>query len=377
MIETTRCKSERMFQGPAALLFSLAMLFAVTLPLIAGDVIPDYPEHQELSYYLDASGHRQPVQTADDWEVRKKHLLALMQSVMGKVPNPASPVPLNVNVVEETRVGRLIRRKLTYQTDSPSRRVSAYLFVPEVVSEQVPGILCLHQTIRIGKREPAGLGDNENLQYALHLARRGYVTLAPDYPSFGECEFDFDPRHGYQSGTMKAIYDNMRAVDLLVSLEEVDAKRIGCIGHSLGGHNTMFTAAFESRIKAMISNCGFTRFHKYYGGKLAGWTSKRYMPLIASRHHNNPDEVPFDFTEIVGSFAPRPFLASAPLHDSNFEVSGVKDVIAAARPIYALYGKPENLAANYPDCEHDFPPEARKVAYEFFDRHLQHQPTTP
>ena len=170
---------------------------------------------------------------------------------------------------------------------------------------------------------------------------------------------------------MKAVYDNIRAVDLLASLAEVDAERIGCIGHSLGGHNTMFTAVFEPRIKVMVSNCGFTRFHKYYGGNLAGWTSGRYMPLISSRHQNDPDRVPFDFTEIVGSFAPRPFLASAPIGDANFEVSGVRDVIAAARPIYALYGQAENLQANYPESRHDFPPGARAVAYEFFDRHLK------
>ena len=174
---------------------------------------------------------------------------------------------------------------------------------------------------------------------------------------------------------MKAIYDNIRAVDLLQSRTEVDGERIGCIGHSLGGHNTMFTAVFEPRIKVMVSNCGFTRFHKYYKGRLAGWTSKRYMPLIASRYGNDPDRVPFDFTEIVGSFAPRPFLASSPVRDGNFEVSGVKETMIVAKPIYKLYGKQANLQANHPDCGHDFPPEARKVAYEFFDRHLQHTPT--
>ena len=47
-------------------------------------------------------------------------------------------------------------------------------------------MLCLHHTVAIGKDEPVGLGMRENLQYALHLAERGYVTLAPDYPSFGE-----------------------------------------------------------------------------------------------------------------------------------------------------------------------------------------------
>jgi hypothetical protein len=133
----------------------------------------------------------------------------------------------------------------------------------------------------------------------------------------------------------------------------------------------MFTAAFEPRIKALVSNCGFTRLHKYYGGKLAGWTSNRYMPRISMVHGNNPDEVPFDFPEIVAAFAPRPFLASSPIGDGNFEVSGVRDTIAAAQPIYALYGKPDHLQANYPDCGHDFPPAVRSVAYEFLDKHLR------
>jgi pimeloyl-ACP methyl ester carboxylesterase len=298
-----------------------------------------------------------------------------MQSVMGPVPRPKKPVPLDVRTLEETKLGRLTRRKIHYHTDSPDRRVAAYLFLPPATAGRVPAMLCLHQTTNIGKEEPVGLGGLPNLRYALELAQRGYVTLAPDYPSFGDSKFDFAPRHGYTSGTMKAIYDNMRAVDLLQSLEQVDPNRIGCIGHSLGGHNTMFTAAFEPRIKAMVSSCGFTRFHKYYEGKLKGWTSPRYMPLIDTRYGNDPNQVPFDFTEIVASFAPRPFFASSPLRDGNFEVSGVRDVIAAAKPIYKLYGKEENLQAYYPDCEHDFPPDARELAYKFLDKHLEHTPT--
>ena len=72
---------------------------------------------------------------------------------------------------------------------------------------------------------------------------------------------------------MKAIWNNMRAIDLLQTLPEVDGQRIGCIGHSLGGHNAMFTAAFDTRIQALVSSCGFTSFAKYYGGNLKGWTS--------------------------------------------------------------------------------------------------------
>ena len=334
---------------------------------------PKYPEHQDLMYTLDARGTQRPVENLVDWQTRRGHILGNMQLVMGAVPDASRKVPLQVQQLEEVPVGKLVRRKLAYSTEATDR-VTAYLFLPPLAEgTKAPAILCLHQTTKIGKEEPAGMGGNPNLHYALHLAERGYVTLAPDYPSFGEHGYDFDPRHGYQSGTMKAIWDNMRAVDLLQSLPQVDPERIGCIGHSLGGHNTMFTAAFDPRIKVLVSNCGFTRFHKYYGGKLAGWTSNRYMPLIAKNYGNDPDQVPFDFTEIVGLFAPRPFLASAPVRDSNFEVSGVRDVIEAAKSVYALYGKTHHLQANYPESEHDFPESARDVAYDFFDQHLRRE----
>jgi dienelactone hydrolase len=353
------------------LILAAAALHSVLPTRILGDELPVYREHQDLSYYLDARGDRHPIRTVAEWKIRRSHILAHMQSVMGGLPHPAHPVPLDVRISEEIPLGPIIRRKIDYRTDSSARRVSAYLFLPKEAKGRRPAVLCLHQTTNIGKQEPAGLGGKPNLHYALELAERGYVTLAPDYPSFGEYEYDFDPNKGYVSGTMKAIYDNTRAIDLLQSLPQVDGDRIGCMGHSLGGHNSIFTAAFDPRIKAVVSNCGFTRFHRYYGGKLKGWTSPRYMPRIASVYGNDPDRVPFDFPEIVAVIAPRAFLASSPLHDDNFEVSGVRDVIAAARPIYALFGKPENLAANYPDCQHDFPPAAREVAYKFLDRHLK------
>lgn len=332
---------------------------------------PNYSEHLKLDYYLDKNGNRHPVKSVKDWEIRKQHILANMQKVMGPLPNPEKKIPLDMKVLEEVEQDNFIRKKISYHTDSKDSRVHAYLFLPKNRKGKVPAVLCLHQTTVPGKMEPAGLSGNPHLHYALELARRGYVTLAPDYPSFGEHEYDFAPEHGYISGTMKAIYDNTRAVDLLTSLKEVNPGKIGCIGHSLGGHNTMYTASFENRIKVMVSSCGFTRFHKYYSGNLAGWTSTRYMPLIRTQYQNNPDLVPFDFTEIVAAFAPRPFFTNSPLHDGNFEVSGVRDVIQAAMPVYQLYGKPENLKAVYPDSQHDFPDQAREQAYQFLDLHLK------
>lgn len=313
------------------------------------------------------------VKTTTDWEQRKQAILSNMQIVMGPLPQPEIPVSLGMEVLERKQLPFGYRQKIRYHTDHPDQWVHAWLFLPFPENTPAPAVLCLHQTTRLGKDEPAGLGGKENLHYAYELAERGFVTLAPDYPSFGDSlDYDFEA-DDYISGTMKAIYDNIRAVDLLKSLPQVQDERIGCIGHSLGGHNTMFTAAFEPRIKAMVSCCGYTRFHKYYGGQLKGWTSSRYMPKIATQYDNDPDKVPFDFPGIIGTFAPRPFLSVSPVRDSNFEVSGVKDSIAAAGKVYALFGAVENLRVIYPDCGHDFPPEARETAYRFFENVLKHK----
>jgi dienelactone hydrolase len=347
----------------------LPALFLIPLVLATGAEPPFYPDKTNLLVLRDAEGKELPIRTKEDWAKRRMHILENMQLVMGPLPGEARKVPLDVKITDEVKTAKYIRKKLTYAAEKDDR-VPAHLLIPLDAKGKLPAVLCLHQTVAIGKDEPAGLGERENLRYAVHLAERGYVALAPDYPSFGEYKYDF-AKSDFTSGSMKAVWNNMRAIDLLVSLPEVDAERIGCIGHSLGGHNTMFTAVFDTRIKALVSNCGFTSAPKYKGGDLKGWTSDRYMPLIKTKYDLKPEKLPFDFPEVVASFAPRAFLASSPTGDDNFEVSGVKDCIAAAKPVYELLGAKEKLAANYPDCKHDFPPEVRKVAYEWLDRWLK------
>ena len=208
---------------------------------------------------------------------------------------------------------------------------------------------------------------------ALELAKRGYVVLVPDYPSFGDYKYDFNADK-YISGSMKGIFNHMRAVDLLQSRPEVDPARIGAIGHSLGGHNAMFVGVFDERIKVIVSSCGWTPLHDYYGGKLEGWTSDRYVPTIRDVYKLDPDSVPFDMYEIVAALAPRGFFSNSPLHDSNFDVAGVRKAIAEAKPIYELLGAPEQLQVRYPDAGHEFPPAVRHEAYQFIDRILEHTP---
>jgi hypothetical protein len=104
----------------------------------------------------------------------------------------------------------------------------------------------------------------------------------------------------------------------------------------------------------------------YSGGNLKGWSSDRYMPLIATIYHNSPKELPFDFSDIFLAIAPRAVFINAPLHDSNFSVEGVDICVAKVTSRFPS----DRLVVEHPDCEHDFPLDVRQRAYRFLDREL-------
>ena len=345
--------------------FAWRYLWVASVPLSCFSFIASVPESQQTL----------PVRSKDEWATRRVDTLEKLQRVMGNLPETDS-APLDLRVLGEERVDRIRRQKITFVSEvlkGRPDRVSAYLLLPDrsATTKKMPAILCLHQTTRIGKGEPAGLGGKPDLHYALELAQRGYVTLAPDYPNFGG--YEFDPyANGYASATMKGIVNHRRALDLLQSLREVDPERLGVIGHSLGGHNALFLAAFDDRVKTVVTSCGFTSFAKYMKGDLTGWSHKGYMPRISDRYGKDPKQMPFDFSDILIALAPRAIFINAPLRDDNFEVSGVRDCVAAAVPVYeAVFHAKKKLRVVYPNSAHEFPSAVRIESYKFLDRSLE------
>jgi dienelactone hydrolase len=348
----------------------------VLLTLLLGAIGADIPrptDHTHLMNYLDAQGVEHPVKTPEDWAIRRKEILEGMQAAMGPLPDRSHLPPLDMKVTAEVKGEGFKRLTISYVLGAGSReqRVPAYLFIPDAAAagKRLPGIIALHPTSKIGKGEAAGLGQPHG-RYGIELAQRGYVVLCPDYPSFGDYACDFsDP--AFASGTMLGIAGHMRGVDLLQSLPQVDPERIGAIGHSLGGHNAMFLAAFDPRVKVVVSSCGWTPFADYYGGNLTGWTSNRYMPRIKDVYHLDPKAVPFDFYEVAAALAPRPFFSNSPLRDANFDVKGVRKAEPEVRKVYQLLGAPDAFKVVHPDCAHDFPLDVREEAYRFIDSALK------
>jgi dienelactone hydrolase len=325
-----------------------------------------------LLTFIDANGAVQPVHSTTDWPARRASVRRAMQQVMGSLPTDAKRCPLDVKVEEEVDCGDYVRRFLTYASE-PGSRVPAYLLVPKAAlqsTRQIPALLTLHQTHALGHKVVVGLGNSPNDQYGAELAARGYVCLAPAYPLLANYQPDWR-KLGYESGTMKAIWDNMRGLDFLASLPFVKPGQFGAIGHSLGGHNAIYTAAFDERITVIVSSCGFDSYRDYKDGNITGWTSDRYMPKLKQYA---PDAYPFDFHEILATLAPRRVFVNAPIGDTNFKWQSVDAVAASARPVFQLHRVPQNLRIEHPDCGHEFPKAMREKAYEWIDSIFSHAP---
>jgi len=349
----------------------------------APEMAPRLPRDQ-LLVFRNPEGDLRPIQGTAEWPRRRREILAGMRQIMGELPtDEAKRVPLDVEVVREDDCGSYLRQLITYASE-PGSRVPAYLCLPKTVlgtkGRRVPAVLCLHGTDDVvGHGTVVGLGSRPNRQYAAELAERGFITLAPSYPRLAKYQPDLAGL-GWQSGTLKAVWDNQRGLDYLSTLPEVDATRgFGAIGHSLGGHNSVYTAVFDQRITMVVSSCGLDSFLDYYGGDPKrwqpgqGWTQTLYMPRLAE-YHNRLDQIPFDFQELIGALAPRRVLLIAPTRDHNFQATSVDRIARAAGEVYALFGHPERLTVLHPDCEHDFPNEVREQAYQVLAEVLRPEP---
>ena len=279
---------------------------------------------------------------------------------------------LQPKVLERVPLTGCIREKVSYMVE-PGQRVSAYLFLP-VAPGRLPAILCIHQHNReyhLGKSEPAGLSGNPEQFYALELAKRGFVTLAPDALCFEERQHSslrgmdherFEATRHLTEGSClqaKMLWDLMRALDYLIARREVDGRRLGCLGHSLGGQETLFLSALDQRIAVGVSSCGFSSYRTIFGAAIVHNFSL-YVPGILRYG---------DLDQVLGLVAPRPFLVLAGGGDPLFPLEGVQTTVREAQ---SAYGKArDRLQLEVFLVGHGFAAPMREASYAWFDRWLK------
>jgi dienelactone hydrolase len=159
----------------------------------------------------------------------------------------------------------------------------------------------------------------------------------------------------------KYLHDLTCSIDLLVSLPQVNEHRLGAIGHSLGGQETLWLAWYDPRIAAAVSSCGFSLLTTI---------------LRDNINHNFAAYVPdmlgiCDMDALVLDLALRAFLLTAGESDPIFPIDGVRAIVEKAQEHFSLQGQPERFQALLFPSGHSFPAEVKAQAYAFLDRWLQ------
>jgi pimeloyl-ACP methyl ester carboxylesterase len=338
---------------------------------------PVAPKLNDLLVYYDEDDLFQPVTKPEHFETKRRQIIDGMILGMGKLPERPQRQSLDdfgISVVNEQVRGRYTKKTIKFEA-AEGEVVHAFLYEPldKSAGKTRPGIVGMHPTGSSGK---ASFESWPLCNFPIELAMQGYVVIVPDYPDFGDSKpYDFDADR-YDSGTIKGVFNHMTCVDLLQVHPDVDPGKIGTIGHSLGGHNALFLAAFDDRVKIAVSSCGWTPFEYYETkpGRLKTWALPRYMPPLESLFNSDHTRFPFDFHEVAAAIAPRVFFSSSPTSDGVFPGWGPKAAESLIRDFYRARGAEKAFQFHQPHAQHRFPWDTRQAAYrsinDAFDYHF-------
>lgn len=289
---------------------------------------------------------------------------------------PRVKVPTKQRIVKTQILSWGKRQTIEYQV-ATKERVTAYLLIPRTLSAPAPAVIASHQHAgewHLGKTEPAGLSGDEAMHYGVELCQQGYVVLCPDHLGFEDRQAAEFPEshptplsgrkyeefilvdqllHG-SSLAAKYTHDLCQALDVLESLPMVDAKRLGTMGHSLGGQTSAWLAFFDRRVKVAFCSCGFSTLRVLQKRRILH-NLAAYVPGLLEAG---------DMDHVIASISPRAFGMSHGKADAIFPIEGVRQITRKAREKFPA----DKLLAIQFDGGHEFPAEVKARAYAFIAR---------
>ncbi len=314
---------------------------------------------QSVQHLLNSSPpfHFDGTTLKDYREWRRKFRRNLVR-YLGPTPDP---IPLKVETVEQVHQDGYTREKIIFNPDAFSS-IPAYVLIPDSASEDnpAPAVLCAHGH-GVGKDGAVGIVDDYQKQYAVELAKRGFVTMAPDWRCFGErldrdewarrpgrdgCNIAYFAfgYFGYQLLQLN-ISDGQRCLDYLQSRPEVDGNRLGCMGCSFGGTMTTYISAFDRRVKAAVIVCYLSTLTDALGDRGRGNTcgSQFMFGLRAAG----------DISDAAGLIAPRACMVQIGSDDRCFIEDDALVAFEHLKKIYTACGKSNQLVLDHFQGEHE------------------------
>ena len=248
----------------------------------------------------------------------------------------------------------------------------AHLFIGK---EKVICPLACEDSVVINDAE-AWVQNYEGQFFGDYLAQHGFVVFSSDAPMWGERGQKEGPRrdkYDMIAGNMMMYgidlsaymtYDDLRATDYLASLPEVDPKRIGCTGWSMGAYRTWMLSALSDRIKAGAAVCWMV-------------TTDEQLTLHYSRTENGgfANSLPglrrwLDYPHIASIACPKPMLFINGSQDKLFPVAGAQKAFAIMHDVWKSQGAGDNLETELWDIPHSCPLKAQERVLRFFQKYL-------
>jgi len=294
---------------------------------------------------------------------------ALLRSLLGELPERRGPVGASLRGREE-REGYLLE---SWVLDlNGLEPVPALLVRPPRARGPAPALLFNHSHgggYEIGKRELIeGRSYLQPEPYAQALAREGWVVLCIDHWCFGE------RAHETELETFKAmlwqgrvlwgmmVHDSLRALDWLASSADVDPRRLGTLGMSMGSTMAQWVAALDERVRVTVDICCLTDWHTLLAARgLAGHGIYYFVPGLL-RH--------FSASALNALVAPRAHLALAGVRDPLTPAAGLDTIERDLDRVYAEAGHPGRWKLVRYDAGHEETSEGREEALAFLRREL-------
>jgi dienelactone hydrolase len=321
-------------------------------------------------------------------------------------PEPVDPRP---EVLERVDCGEYFRERVTFAT-SPVLRVPAYVLIPKNLKAPAPAMVDLHShggMFLFGKEKVVDLGSNHPAMAGYHdvnyegrptataLVRRGYVVITIDACMFGERRVMMDAdfklgwdRSKYSAGDVtrlnqvcrskeativKALtlagaswpglvfWDDIRTVDYLATRPEVDPRRIGCQGVSMGGYRALFLAALDTRIRAACVVGFMSTVRPMLQAHVDTHSFVHFLPALHSY---------LDWPDIASLTAPRSLMVLQCSRDQLFPLGGMKEAVEKITAGYEHAGVKDRFVGRFYDVPHCYTRQMQDDAFVWFESRL-------
>lgn len=282
--------------------------------------------------------------------------------------------------------------------DGTVERVPVLILRPAGTKEKLPTVIVLHGT---GGSMHAMVG------YMEELCKRGIIGVAIDARYHGDRAGGAKGAAAYQKAILAAwrakdgtprehpffydtVWDLWRLVDFLESRPEVDSRKLGMIGFSMGGIQAYLAAAVDERIQVTVPAIAAQSFRWSLENDL--WQGRaRTIAMVHEAAAKDLGEakvnqhvcralwnkiIPgilheFDCPSMLRLFAGRPLLLLSGTKDANCPYGGAKIAIASAQRAFAEAGAKDKLQVIIEDVGHTVTPRQRTASLEWFERWLK------